>query len=69
MLIWEKGFVFAFLEKMISVYAPSRVIWIRCDRGRPPEELDSRELNKKKGILMILKFCFEICILQHIQPW
>jgi hypothetical protein len=26
MLVWEKGFVFAFLEKVISVYPPSRVI-------------------------------------------
>ena len=37
MLIWEKGFVFAFLEKMISVYTPSRGIWIRYDEGRPLE--------------------------------
>jgi hypothetical protein len=44
MLIWEKGFVFVFFEK---VYTPSRVIWIRYDEGRPPEELDSRETNKK----------------------
>ena len=33
-----------------------------------PRELDSRESNKKV-ILMILKFCFEIYILQNIQPW
>ena len=68
MLIWGKGFVFVFLEKVIKVFTPSRVIWIRFDRGRPPEELDSRESNKKV-ILMILKFCFEIYILQNIQPW
>ena len=37
MLIWEKGFVFVFLEKVIKVFTPSRVIWIRFDRGRPPE--------------------------------
>jgi hypothetical protein len=37
MLIWEKGFVFVFLDKVISVYTPSRVIWIRYDKGRPPE--------------------------------
>jgi hypothetical protein len=68
-LIWEKGFVFAFLEKVIGVYTPSRVIWIKFDRGTPsPPGLDSRESNKK-DILMILKFCFEICILQTIQPW
>jgi hypothetical protein len=47
MLTWEKGFVFAFLEKVISVYPPSRVIWIRFDRGRPPEGLDSRESSKR----------------------
>ena len=68
MLIWGKRFVFVFLEKVIKVFTPSRVIWIRFDRGRPPEELDSRESNKKV-ILMILKFCFEIYILQNIQPW
>ena len=37
MLIWEKDFVFVFLEKVIKVFTPSRVIWIRFDRGRPPE--------------------------------
>ena len=66
MLIWRKGFVFVFLEKGIKVFVNSRVIWIRFDRGRPPEELYSRE---SKFILMILKFCFEIYILQNIQPW
>ena len=35
MLIWEKGFVFVFLDKAISVYTPSRTIWIRYDEGRP----------------------------------
>jgi hypothetical protein len=34
-LIWVKGFVFAFLEKVITVYIPSRVIWIRFNIGRP----------------------------------
>ena len=67
MLIWGKGFVFVFLEKVIKVFTPSRVIWIRFDRARP-RELDSRELNIM-FILMILKFCFEIYILQNIQPW
>jgi hypothetical protein len=33
--IWEKGFVFAFLQKVI---APSRFIWIRYDEGRLPED-------------------------------
>ena len=35
-LIWEKGIVFVFLEKVVSVYTPSRVVWIRVDRGRSP---------------------------------
>jgi hypothetical protein len=42
-LVWGKGFVFVFFEKVIKVFTSSRVIWIRLDRGRPPEELDSRE--------------------------
>jgi hypothetical protein len=37
MLIWGKGFVFGFLEKVIEVFTPSRVLWIRFDRGRHPE--------------------------------
>jgi hypothetical protein len=32
-----KGFVFVFLEKVIKVFTSSKVIWIRLDRGRPPE--------------------------------
>jgi hypothetical protein len=30
-------FVFVLLEKVISVYTSSRVLWIRFERGRPPE--------------------------------
>jgi hypothetical protein len=37
MLIWGKGFIFVFLEKMIKVFTTSRAIRIRFDRGRPPE--------------------------------
>jgi hypothetical protein len=37
MLTWRKGFVFVFLAKVIKVFTPSRVLWIRFDRGRPPE--------------------------------
>jgi hypothetical protein len=37
MLIWGKGFVFMFLEKVTKVLTSFRVIWIRFDRGRPPE--------------------------------
>jgi hypothetical protein len=46
-LIWGKGFVFVFLEKEISVYTSFRVIWIRYDKRKVLEELDSRESNKK----------------------
>ena len=38
MLFWEKGFVFACLGKVIRVFTPSRVIWIRYDEGRPPKD-------------------------------
>jgi hypothetical protein len=37
MLIWGKGSVFVFLEKVIRVFTLSRVIWIRFDRGRLTE--------------------------------
>jgi hypothetical protein len=49
MLFWEKGCVFAFLEKIFSVYIPSRVIWIRFGRDRHPREPDSRKSNEKKS--------------------
>jgi hypothetical protein len=67
MLIWGKYSVFVFLEKVTKVFIPSRVKWIKFDRDKPPEELDSRESNKTV-ILMISKYCFEIYILQNIQP-
>jgi hypothetical protein len=38
MLIWGKAFVFVFLEKVIEVFIPSRVMWIRYEKGRPPED-------------------------------
>ena len=38
MLILKKGFVFVFLEKVIEVFTSSRVIWIRYDEQRPPED-------------------------------
>ena len=31
MLIWGKGFVFVFLEKVIKVFTSSRVIWLIFD--------------------------------------
>jgi hypothetical protein len=48
MLIWEKGFVFVFLEVVNRFYIHSRVIWIKFDRGRPPEKLDSRKIKQKR---------------------
>ena len=41
MLIWEEGFVFVFLDKVISLWTASRVSWFRYDTVRPYEELDS----------------------------
>ena len=48
MLIWGKCFVFVFLEKVIKVFTSSRVIWIRFDRGRPPEDLDFRQEERNQ---------------------
>jgi hypothetical protein len=57
MLIWGKGFVFVFLEKVIKVFTPSKIIWIRFDRRRSSEELDFRE-KKQKGYLDDIKVLF-----------
>jgi hypothetical protein len=38
MQIWEKGFIFVFLDKVISIYTPSRVKRIRYDKESPPED-------------------------------
>lgn len=56
-LIWEKGFVFAFLEKVIGVYTPSRVIWIKFDRGTPPPRTRFQRI-KQKGYLDDTKILF-----------
>ena len=56
MLIWGKGFVFVFLEKVIKVFTPSRVIWIRFDRGRPLRTRFQR--IKQKGYLDDTKILF-----------
>jgi hypothetical protein len=37
-LIWEKGFVFVFLEKVIRLCTSSRAIWISFDRGQLLED-------------------------------
>jgi hypothetical protein len=38
--------LFVFLEKVISLWTTSRVIWFRYDTVRTYEELDSIESNK-----------------------
>lgn len=43
MVFWEKGFIFVFSKKVIRLWTPSRVIWIKFGRGRPPDEAESRE--------------------------
>ena len=48
MLIWGKGFIFAFLEKMINLFIHSIVIWIRFDKGKPP--LRTRSENQTKRL-------------------
>ena len=57
MLIWGKGFVFVFLEKVIKVFTPSRVIWIRFTRGRPPMRTRFQRI-KQKGYLDDTKILF-----------
>jgi hypothetical protein len=39
MLFWESGSVFVLTVKERRLWTPSRIIWIRHDRGRPPEDL------------------------------
>jgi hypothetical protein len=56
MLIWGKGFVFVFLTKVIKVFTPSRVIWIRFGRGRTPRTRFQR--IKQKGYLDDTKILF-----------
>lgn len=46
MLFWERGSVFVLMGKKKRLWTPSRVIWIRCDGGRPPEDLDYRQERK-----------------------
>ena len=47
-LIWGKVFIFEFLEKVIKAFTPSRVIWIRFDKGKPP--LRTRSENQTKRL-------------------
>jgi hypothetical protein len=36
MVFWERGSVFVLIRKKEGLWTPSRVIWIRYDRGRLP---------------------------------
>ena len=47
-LVWEKGFMFVSIEKVIKPWTPSRVIWIRYDKGRPHKELEKCKRIKQK---------------------
>ena len=46
MLFWERGSVFVLTGKEKRLWTLSRVIWIRYDRGRPPEDLGYRQERK-----------------------
>ena len=43
MLFWKKNSVFVLIGKENKLWLPSRVIWIRYDRGVPPEDLKTLE--------------------------
>jgi hypothetical protein len=43
MQFWERGSEFVLIGKKQRLWIPSRVIWIRYDRGRPSEDLGSRK--------------------------
>ena len=63
--LWNR-FCHLFLEKVIKVLTPSRVIWIRFDRGRPLMRTRFQRI-KQKGYLNDTKISFEIYILQNIE--
>ena len=48
MLFLERGSVFVLTGKEKRLWTPSRVIWIRYDRGRPPEDLGYGKEKFKK---------------------
>ena len=48
-LFWERGSAFVLTGMEKRLWTPSRVIWIRYDRGRPPEDLgNSRKLRENQ---------------------
>jgi hypothetical protein len=38
-LFWERGSIFVLIGKNKRLWTPSKVIWIRYDRGRSPIDL------------------------------
>jgi hypothetical protein len=48
MLFWERDSVLTGKEK--KLWTPSKVICIRYDRGRPPEDLSHRQKRKFEKI-------------------
>jgi len=47
MVFWEKGFVFVFLKRVIKLWTSSRVILIRFDKGRLPENYIQENQTKR----------------------
>ena len=48
MLFWERVSVFVLTGKEKRLWTLSRVIWIRYDRVRPPEDLGNRKVKFEK---------------------
>jgi hypothetical protein len=48
MLFWKRDSVFVLTRKEKRLWTPSRVIWIRYDKGRPPETLGYRREKFEK---------------------
>ena len=40
MLFLERGFSFVLTGKVKGLWTPSKVLWVRYGRGRPPEDLE-----------------------------
>jgi len=57
-VFWEKNFVFVLVKGVIRLYKICRVILIRLDRGRPPENLFRR--IKQKDISMPMHSLMEL---------
>ena len=46
MLFWERGSVFVLTGKKKRFWIPSKMIWIRYDRGRSTKDLGYRQERK-----------------------